>query len=968
MSLDRYEKSSEKHHQHYGNSADDHASKYTDSSLSRTMQSSVNETNRYGIVSCQDSRFGQSTTSALQIGHHGYIATSVNPAVRSSSSSSQTTSSGSVALSQSAALADRYSRYTEASSLSGDQRIPVQPNDRFQQGVNDTTDHNAYNHGRGMSSSSSDDRSTGHNPKVSGTSEYANSSVIVSSGLGIAGVGSTVGGCTNGVFSPDTFPSPPSPAPASDRFVPPPPLSPSPSEKYVSSQSLSATGCYSSASDRILPPSSPTTRDRYVTAPASPLSMSKESRYSAMSSDRGMVTERGHQSSLHEAKEHQQQPQRYGTSSTERLLASASPVLGALQSRDTENNRCGIFQAAGGIKESSSSGVSSRYSISTDRLMSSSPIHAPVPERFAAGSTNTDRYISNESPNHETMGRYHHRQEGTSNIPHERYSTSGSSGTDRYLSNSPNPEGSHGRYSSSERVLGVNSSTGEHVTSRESRRYSTSDRSLEGICQKYAERGERGCSNSPANADYSCRFSGYQEVTMQPRYPSDQRFSELGTHQRYGGQSSNGNNGRHDHNRTNDRFVNSNNNDRYLSNSSPGHDNRLGTNSDGGGRYSNCGSSTERLLASSSSPSTSDTGRYHSLYTGTNNCNPTKNDRYGPLSPTPENNQSGSRSYSQQGTTTKPTNSSTNDKYIQVSKSLQISYGDRYHQVSNNQIDQFDRINQERSYTIDRYGNQTNTNNSDSRYQVSGNGNSERFHSGNTERYSPGRSVHPDKYLSLPKPKDNFSTSRIVASCSALGVGVGGGGGNASVPDRSYGSNSSGSYVPPNAHTPVERYVPQPPPEVLYPDRYVDRYVPPAAHTPTDRYVPAADPGDPYMRRDLGFHHHYRLPPPGYPYHQTHFRFRSFAYASPGRLGGSPGSSSSSSSTSAQREFSTSPLLRPKVRNSTIDSTNSGRQINAASQATCCADSARNCCAPLRRSLPPGALPSIPNQSAHSSW
>jgi hypothetical protein len=25
--------------------------------------------------------------------------------------------------------------------------------------------------------------------------------------------------------------------------------------------------------------------------------------------------------------------------------------------------------------------------------------------------------------------------------------------------------------------------------------------------------------------------------------------------------------------------------------------------------------------------------------------------------------------------------------------------------------------------------------------------------------------------------------------------------------------------VPPTAHTPVERYVPQPPPEVLYPDR-----------------------------------------------------------------------------------------------------------------------------------------------------
>lgn len=173
----------------------------------------------------------------------------------------------------------------------------------------------------------------------------------------------------------------------------------------------------------------------------------------------------------------------------------------------------------------------------------------------------------------------------------------------------------------------------------------------------------------------------------------------------------------------------------------------------------------------------------------------------------------------------------------------------------------------------------------------------------------------------------------------------------------------------------VNRYVPQPPPEVLYPDRYVDRYVPPGAHTPADRYVPATDPGDPYMRRDLGFHHHYRLPPPGYPYHQTHFRLRGFAYAPPGRLGGSPGSSSSSSSTSAQRDgFSTSPLLRPKVRASAVEfnaNPNPNRHVCANTAVPCCSEvtsGQRGCCQPIRRSLPPGALPSIPAQSAHSSW
>lgn len=49
-------------------------------------------------------------------------------------------------------------------------------------------------------------------------------------------------------------------------------------------------------------------------------------------------------------------------------------------------------------------------------------------------------------------------------------------------------------------------------------------------------------------------------------------------------------------------------------------------------------------------------------------------------------------------------------------------------------------------------------------------------------------------------------------------------------------------------------------------DRY-DRYIqsPPATVTP-------GGPGDPYMRRDLGYHHHYRLPPPPGFYHPVYQR------------------------------------------------------------------------------------------------
>ncbi|XP_024940887.1 inactive rhomboid protein 1 isoform X3 [Cephus cinctus] len=649
---------------------------------------------------------------------------------------------------------------------------------------------------------------------------------------------------TSNPFSSETFPSPPSPAPANDRFIPPPPLSPTPSEKYASSQSLAGFG----SADRMLPPGSPGARDRFGTAPASPMPSSKDRFASA---ERLLVNA----SPIHEPKDQQ----RYSATSC------GSPIMAALQS-----DRSFV---------SSKDSGSCRYAISTDRLLSSSPIHAPVPERFASKS---ERFLA-ESSIHE---RYLRQDPGH----HERFSTISS--TERFLSSSPNPEGAHQRYSSTERVL-VPSSAADQSSQTQRRFSSTETRGIESLCGKYSqERSERCSSSSPAPSEYAARFAAFQDsLASQQRFVTADRYADL---QRYG--PSRG---------VPDRFVST---ERFLAVSSPGHD-RLGTNVSTENRYS---TSSERLL-SSASPS-SETGRYH-VSTGTN-------DRFS-LSPTPEANIS---RFGQNG-------SKVSEKYLAVSKSIQsYNTGDRYQ-------DQFDRTNHQERYNrdsgLDRFSSQ------DPRF--SGN---DRFH-GNPERYSPARST-ADKYLSLPKPKDRFSSAgRIV-------------------------STSSASYVPPTAHTPVERYVPQPPPEILYPERYVDRYVPPAAHTPTDRYVPAADPGDPYMRRDLGFHHHYRLPPPGYPYHQSHYRFRGFAYASPGRLGGSPGSSSSSSSTSAQREFATSPLLRPKVRTTPVEF-NTGRHMTTGSTPVCCTEAAatpnhRVCCAPVRRSMPPEALPSIPTQTSHSSW
>ncbi|XP_025157717.1 uncharacterized protein LOC105191272 [Harpegnathos saltator] len=707
-------------------------------------------------------------------------------------------------------------------------------------------------------------------------SEYANANVLAST------------------FSTETFPSPPSPAPANDRFVPPPPLSPSPSEKYASSQSLAGY----SGTDRVLPPNSPGPKYGVGgTAPASPMP-SKERFTSAERLLAGQQSLAGSDCAKDQ--------QRYAGPS-DRLLSGSSPVLGGLQTG---------LQA--GFQSSGLYAKDTRYTaISADRLLSCSPIHAPVPERFAGKS---DRYLV-ESPIHD---RYP-RQDPPTTTHHERYSISMATATERFLSNSSNPESAHQRYSStSDRSSLQSTSNGAEQTRR-----LCSDRGVETICQKYST--DRS-SSSPVSADFG-RYTGFPvEVgtTSQMRYlSSNDRFNDLALQRCSQSRSSA------------DRFSS----DRYLAGSSPAHDGRLSSAETP--RY--IVSSTERLLAptSSSPSSSSETGaRYHSLYTTTTGTQSSaSSDRFVSISPTPEVSPNVHRS-SYQNT------KNIVDKYL-VSKSVQSNY-DRYSVGSQNDH----QFGQDRYFTSGG-GNE--------RFQTSG---ADRFHAA-SDRYSPVRSV-TDKYLSLPKPKDRF-TGRITPISCATAVAT-------SSTDRSYGS-SGVSYVPPTAHTPVERYVPQPPPEVLYPDRFVDRYVPPAAHTPTDRYVPASDPGDPYMRRDLGFHHHYRLPPPaGYPY-QTHFRFRGFAYAASGRLGGSPGSSSSSSTTSNQREtFATSPLLRPKVRASTVEFSSAvggaatttatagvGRHM-CANPVDCCGDTSANAraCCQMRRSLPPGTLPTIPVQT--SSW
>ncbi|XP_044006424.1 inactive rhomboid protein 1 isoform X3 [Aphidius gifuensis] len=748
------------------------------------------------------------------------------------------------------------------------------------------------------------------------TNEYANSDILTLS-------------ASIKPFSSENFPSPPSPAPTNDHFVPPPPLSPTPSDKQnIKNRNL----CRYPSDDCVIPPGSPgLNRERYINNDSSTIK-------NRFSSAERLLGNNNTQNIIHDNRDHHQQQQQHRyCSSNERLLDTGSPLIMTSHQRDniTKDN--------------------DRYTVSTERLISSSPIH---PASFTNKTTTTatattDRYTNN-SPTHE---RYQ-RQE-LSNYQ-DRYSLITSS--DKYLSNSMNNDDTNMHYSSTERILGgattaaavtTSATSSTTTTATSSRRYSSTDRDNDN--QKINERIERCKTSSPIVSDFLCRFSGIQDTLNQSRHTSEQ-FNDI-SHHRYT-QSS----------RTNDRY----NDHSYFTNSPPAtsssaittsssstattaatttstetstistHDNHRLTSDIS--KYSDV-SSTERLYISSS-PSSLEHSRYHNNNNNTSSSPvSTTNDRYHKQSPIHDNNH---HNYQSQSLIK-------NDKFIQATKS---------------NYERYQLTNQERNYGFERYGNVNN------RYQCNEHEQQQQQQQqrvyGTSERYSPGRNM-TDKYLSLPKPKDTFQQGRLTSSSSTM----------LSSPinndTRSYNNitsliSTSNTYVPPNAHTPVERYVPQPSPDVYYSDRYNDRYLPPVAHTPTDRYVPSTtgDSNDPYIRRDLGFHHHYRLPPPPtYAFHQSHYRaFRGYPYTSPGRIGGSPGSSSSSSSTSAQREFSTSPLLRTKVRTTGIDyctSTNLGRNNNH----SCCTEltNGQRCCCSVRRSLPPGALPSIPsNQSAPSSW
>ena len=183
-------------------------------------------------------------------------------------------------------------------------------------------------------------------------------------------------------------------------------------------------------------------------------------------------------------------------------------------------------------------------------------------------------------------------------------------------------------------------------------------------------------------------------------------------------------------------------------------------------------SPTERLLVSSS-PSPSEANRLHSLYTSGGNNTQSAADRYSTLSPTSEGNH---RTYT-------PVLSRNSDKYIQqVSKSIQ-SYGNDRYQLSTNQNEQFDRNSSQDRYPGDRFPN-------GDRFQSSGN---DRYLT-TLDRYSPAR-TNTDKYLSLPKSKDKYTSGRVTSSCSSI---------SSNSSERPYGSGNGG-YIPPTAHTPVER-------------------------------------------------------------------------------------------------------------------------------------------------------------------
>jgi len=141
------------------------------------------------------------------------------------------------------------------------------------------------------------------------------------------------------------------------------------------------------SADRILPPNSPGPKygaDNATTAS----SMPAKERFA--SAERLLANQ---QSDTGDTKDQQ----RY-TGPPDRLLSGSSPILGGLQT---------------GLQSSAVYAKDTRYAaISADRILSSSPIHAPVPERFVDKS---ERYLG-ESPIHD---RYP-RQDPPAH--HERYS------------------------------------------------------------------------------------------------------------------------------------------------------------------------------------------------------------------------------------------------------------------------------------------------------------------------------------------------------------------------------------------------------------------------------------------------------------------------------------------------------------------------------------------------------------------
>ncbi|XP_060521627.1 inactive rhomboid protein 1 isoform X2 [Cylas formicarius] len=125
------------------------------------------------------------------------------------------------------------------------------------------------------------------------------------------------------------------------------------------------------------------------------------------------------------------------------------------------------------------------------------------------------------------------------------------------------------------------------------------------------------------------------------------------------------------------------------------------------------------------------------------------------------------------------------------------------------------------------------------RYLYSPNQSSERY----ILQYKQQKSHLQDKY-----PQAGFAADRyhqVASSSSNSSTGSGYGQQMSVRGDHRFGVDR---YLPPNAHMPVERYVPQPQPQELYYGTY----------QPYERFGKQFNASDPYMRRDLTYH--YRLP------------------------------------------------------------------------------------------------------------